>query len=478
MDAAASTLGLEPGLTLKEARRRNPHLVTFPDDPAADARLWVRLLAHCRRATPSVARDGPLGLVLNVTGAAPLHGSEAAMAERLQARFAAEGVEARWALADTPGLAWALALFGPGGITLPGEGASALVPLPVEALRLVPQDAADLRALGFKRIGAILERPRGLLSEVLEGRLGARLDTVLGHAPCTLALALEQPRYVATRTLAEPVADARSVLGWTRRLAEALEPQLRAHGVGARALELTLVRVDGTARRLAVRTRRPKTDPAALTRLFEGPLGLLDAVCDPEAPAVGREIEVLSLLARLTAPLDSSTPDLLAPHRQADGFEAFAESLAARLGRDAVEVARADPSTRKPERAARLGPWIDAPLRPAPAVSAPPPPPAPAWMDRPLRPLRLFDPPEPVTVLGEPDDRPPFTFAWRRLRRRVVRAEGPERLAPEWGREREDARVRDYYRVEDADGRRYWLFREGLYGEPAPPRWFVQGVFA
>ncbi len=478
MDAAASAEGLAPGMTHKEAHRIAPHLVTVSEDPAADAALAACLTALCRRAAPGVSRDGPLGFAVDVTGAARLHGGEAALAARLLRGFASAGVTVRWALADTPGLAWALALFGEapegGGVLAPGSGAAVLAPLPVEALRLSDEDTADLRALGFRRIGPVLERPRALLAETLEGRLGARLDAVLGAASTATAPEPLRPRYVVERALAHPVVGAPSVLAWTRRLLEALEPQLLAHGRGARALELVLTRADGARTVHRVRTRRPQTDPAALVRLFEGPLEALAGGTDEAVPAVGSEIERLRLEARLTGPLHAATGDLLdSGEPEARRFDAFVESLCARLGADAVEAPRRDPATCKPEREVRL-----APAGPPPRRAAGPPPPPPAWGDYVLRPVRLFDPPEPVTVLGEPGDSPPFTFAWRRLRHRVVRSEGPERFAPEWGREPHGARTRDYYRVEDEAGRRYWLYREGLYGEAAHPAWFMQGLFA
>ncbi len=478
MDGLAAAAGLAPGLTLKEARRIVPELLVASEDPAADRALAARLLALCRLTAPAVARDGPHGFVLDVTGAARVHGGEAQLAAAACARFAAQGVAVRWALADTPGLARACALFGDGGLVPPGQGAAALAPLPVEALRLSDEDAADLRALGFRRVAPLLDRARAL-SPTLEGRLGARLDAVLGAASTALAAAPARPRYVAERRLAQPVVGAPSVLAWTRRLLAALEPQLLAHGRGARALELTLTRVDGERRIHHVRTRRPQTDPAALARLFEGALGALAGLSD-EAPAVGSEIEALRVEARLTAPLAPATGDLLRT-RESDTrrFDALVESLCARLGEGVVEAPRRDPATLKPEREVRLASLDAAPRRRRPAGPLQPaPPPPPAWGEVVLRPLRLFDPPEPVVVLGRPDESPPFTFAWRRLRRRVVRAEGPERLAPEWGRETEGARTRDYYRVEDEAGRRYWLYREGLYGGETHPAWFVQGVFA
>ena len=75
-------------------------------------------------------------------------------------------------------------------------------------------------------------------------------------------------------------------------------------------------------------------------------------------------------------------------------------------------------------------------------------------------------------------DGPPAWFRWRRVSYRVARAEGPERIAPEWWRDDCSLKTRDYFRIEDEEGRRYWLYREGFYGTADPPDWFVHGVFA
>jgi protein ImuB len=87
-----------------------------------------------------------------------------------------------------------------------------------------------------------------------------------------------------------------------------------------------------------------------------------------------------------------------------------------------------------------------------------------------LRPLRLLSRPEPIEAIALLPDHPPAQFRWRRLRHRVARAEGPERLAAEWWRATEVLPPRDYFRVEDEDGRRFWLYRAGS-------QWFLQGLF-
>ncbi len=96
------------------------------------------------------------------------------------------------------------------------------------------------------------------------------------------------------------------------------------------------------------------------------------------------------------------------------------------------------------------------------------------------RPLMIFAPPQPASVIAAVPDGPPMSLTWRRVTRRILRHAGPERIAPEWWRGEEGVRPRDYYMVEDDRGRRYWIFREGLYGEESgpPPKWFVHGLSA
>ena len=91
------------------------------------------------------------------------------------------------------------------------------------------------------------------------------------------------------------------------------------------------------------------------------------------------------------------------------------------------------------------------------------------------RPFRLFARAQPIEAIATVPDGPPVRFRWRRVMREVARAEGPERIAPNW---LSAERTRDYYRIEDTRGRRYWLYREGLYHEAEAPRWFVHGLFA
>ena len=484
VDAAASGAGLGPGLTVRDARRRAPALVTAPHDPAADEALVRRLLAACRRFTPALTQEVQ-ALTLDVTGAEPLFGGEEALLVAVERLFADVEVAVRPGLADTPSCAWTLARFASVSISPPGEARVSLAPLPVEALRR-PGDGADgvvedLRGLGVRTLGDAWAWPRETLSAALDATLWTRLDELLGLRACPLALRLEPVRFVAERRLMETVSGADAILHHVRRLAEPVRDQLQQRRSGGRGFVLTLFGDRGRSRVFHVASRRPLTDPAAVTALFARRLEASGAgESAPDAAlgdgAVEEAFDHLRLEARPVERLAERTCDLLGESQDA-AFEAFAANLDARFGLDVVRAIIPDLRSAKPEREVRFAPFGS-----KPAGSGPAPPP-PAWGDAVLRPLRLFHPAEPIRVLSEPTERPPFTFVWRRVSHRVVRAEGPERLSPEWGREAPDARARDYYRVEDERGRRFWIFREGFFvedahGEGGDPAWFLHGLFA
>lgn len=482
VNATAEAAGLEPGLTLKAARARLPAFDCGPHDALADASLLQRLAGLCRRYTPAVVIAPPHALRLNLTGCDRLFGGgEAQLVADLLGRLRKLGVEVRHGLADTPGLAVALCGWSGSPVAAPGVREAALAPLPVAALRLIPSDEAALMALGLRRVGQLLERPRGQLSDAFEGRLSRRLDEVLGRTPELLPFRLEPPPFRAERRLFEPVWLEPQILGLARRLAEDLCEQMARRGCGARQVALDLFRVDGAVKRLTVRTARPLRDPEAIARLFESRLAGLNQGLEADFG-----FDQLRLSALRTEDALAQTRDLLGQGDANARFALFAESVQARLGPDAVRIPRRDPSTQKPEREWGLGRFASLKPRRRAAADLPPERPV-AFAGTPLAPLRLFRPPQPIEVIaGVPED-PPARFVWRKQAFAIVRAEGPERLSPEWVREPENARSRDYYRVEDKAGGRFWLFREGLYdgiedrgpeGAKREPNWFLHGVFA
>lgn len=477
LDPAARAAGLKRGQTQADALAMIPRLACRPADPEADARALEALAVWAERWSPSVTVDssdeGLEGLFLDVTGAAHLFGGEAALLEQVRTRLAEAGIPSRAALGPTPGAAWALARFGPAdeaaAIAVDETVRALLEPLPVEALRIDDRTLAQARRFGLKRIGDLYPMPRaGLARRFRDGDgigLVTRLDQALGFSAEAMAPVRPPPRYRAWRTWMEPVEDIEGVEARLIELVQDLAAPLEKDGQGARALTLTGFRSDGRTTALSVRMGLPGRDPKVWLRLFrEAGLGRLE---------LGFGLDALMLTADVVEPMVARQGALEseAEARQAEGLAALVDRLSARLGEDRVLTPEPVDSW-IPERAERLRPALGR----APAALA----------DDEAQPLLLLDPPEPVEAIAELPDGAPARFTWRRLSRRVVRADGPRRLSPEWWRPRPDGRqtrTRDYYRVEDDRGARYWLFREGLYGwdyaggaEERAPSWWMHGL--
>ena len=103
-----------------------------------------------------------------------------------------------------------------------------------------------------------------------------------------------------------------------------------------------------------------------------------------------------------------------------------------------------------------------------------------AWPSHWPRPARLLPTPEPIEAVALPPDHPPVTFTWRGVRRRVKRADGPERVFGEWWtRDADLSAARDYFRIEDETGERFWIYRagEGEDAKTGAHHWFLHGIF-
>lgn len=451
VDPAARRAGLRPGMTLADALAVAPGLCLRPADGAADRRLLDDLAEGCLRYTPWAAVDGDDGLWLDISGCAHLLGGEAALLADLQAHLRRLGFAARLGLADTPGAAWAWAHFGgTPAILPPGEQRQRLAGLPVTALRLAPATAAGLVRLGLRRIGDLFTVPRAAVAQRFGGAVARRLDQALGLAgePIAPCRPRELPR--VHRAFVEPISRPEDLATGARRLLDDLAALLTARRLGLRRLELAAWRVDATVGRLAVGTSRPCRDAAHLFRLLAGPLEGLDA---------GFGVEAMSLAAPESAALAARQGDFIAPSG-GDDLARLLDALGNRLGFQRV-YGLAPRHSHLPERAVRR-------ISPPPAGESPT-----AGGDHPPhpRPLRLLSRPDPVEAVAPLPDGPPRLFRHRGRLHRLRRAEGPERLSAEWWRG-DQAPDRDYYLVEDEEGRRFWLCRQGL-----PGRWFLHGIF-
>ena len=467
VDQAARSLGLEPGMTLADARARVPELQAVERDEAAD-RAWLERLADgCVRYTPMVALDAPDGVILDMTGCTHLLGGERGLAADVERRMAALRMTMRPAFAGAPKAAHALARYQ--ALRAKDEQAT-IRKLPVAALELVPEATQGLLRAGLKTVGELARRPMATIAARFGGEAVSALRELLGEAAKPIKPRMPVAPIFAERRFAEPVARTEYALQVLGELAAESARQLEERGEGGRRFEAYFFRSDGLVRPLAVETSRPSRDPALVMRLMNE---RIEALSDPIDPGFG--FDLIRLAVPRTEPLAVTQLKLEGGTAREADVAALVDRLSTRLGRDRVRRL-APQDTHIPEQMQLALPAVEAGR---PAASWP----RPAAGEPPMRPLHLFDPPQPIDVIAEVPDGPPHRFRWRRKFHEVKRFEGQERIASEWWRRKDGAvdnagLTRDYYRVEDARGRRFWVFRHGLFEEKPMPQWYLHGLFA
>ena len=423
VNATAARGGLRPGLPLADARALEPSLRVMPADPHGDTRCLAALAGWCGQFSPWTAisgfeTDGSAGIWIDITGCDHLFGGEADLLGRLTSRLRKHGYAARAAVADTPGSAWAVARHSHPHPSSRGREAK---PMHVNPLPRCGGGPAGHLGSGRDGWGEIVPP-------------GAQV-----HALTPLPIA-------------------------ALRLTAAQCEELDRLGLRRIADLLTLPR-SGLAARFG----------GDLVRRLDQALGDQDEPISPQEPpprlrfrmnfaeAVGRTEKLDPTQSSLAAAIH----DITAPAAGIEQLAGLADRLAGKLG--ASSVVRLQPrESHLPERAQIATPIAAANRE----ISNPWPLPRP-------RPLRLLPRPEPVSAMAPVPDDPPVLFRWRRRLYHVAHADGPERLSPEWWRTANNLgpETRDYYRVEDRDGRRFWLYRHGLYRTGVDPQWFLHGFF-
>ncbi|MCB2048663.1 MAG: DNA polymerase Y family protein [Novosphingobium sp.] len=472
--AAANRAGLAagaaPGMSLADARTLCPQLATAPSDPASDLAFLEKLALWAQRWGPWSALDPPDGLIVDVTGVAHLFGGEEALLADVRAALARRRLEGRLAIAPTAGAAWGLAHYGPDGAVLqPGDNAERrLGQLPVAALRLDDDVLLVLRRLGLKRLADLSGVAREALVRRFRNRRSPaanpliRMDQLLGRVPEPMLPVIAVHAPLVQRRLMEPIRHRDLLDRVVTDLAEDMARELEGQGLGARRLELAMWKVDGEVVTRRLELAAPSRDAVHIASLFGRKLDDVDA---------GFGIEMVRMRSAWSENVALSQGDFeVAAEGHGTSLAAFIDRLAVRLGARAVRrpVPRA---SHVPERAQA---WIGA-LEPGKTLQE--------AFEFHHRPLKLLDSAERIAVLYASPDGLPRRFRWRGEVHEIARVEGPERISPEWWRERSSVRLRDYYRIEDSEGRRYWIYRDGIAGDGRggdaqgrPPDWFLQGI--
>lgn len=466
-DKQALALGLTPGLPLADARARVPGLAVFEHEPEVDRTFLQWLVDGSGRYTPLVEARPPLGFLLDITGCTHLWEDETGLIRNLSARLGKLALTHITALGETPEKAWALACHGDDEI----RGTGDVRQLPVRALDL---DADGLRALahaGLRTIGDLACRPRIAFAARIGIAAVSRLDRLLGHEDVRISPHRHAPALFLLHRFAEPASHSAHMLAVIEQLLIQSSVMLYERAEGGRHFGVTLYRSDGDVRRLAVETGSPTRDPALLIRLFRE---RIDTLADPLDPGFGYDAIRLDIIR--TAPLAARQKEALDESEQVDDdFGSLIDQMTTRLGAGHV-LCFVPGDSHLPELASGKAPaQHGSTLMQWPEAEEGEPP---------LRPFTLFDPPHPVEVMvADLPDGAPATFRWRKRLHRISYAEGPERIGALWWRRKHGYMTgrsnpdRDYFRIEDDKGARFWLFRSGLYGDLPSPRWYLHGAF-
>lgn len=460
VDRAAEAAGLRVGMPATKAQALVSGLVVMDADPAADLEALERLVLWAlQRYAPIVAADPPDGLVIDTTGADHLHGGEELMLSGMVNRFFNSGITARAAVADTWGAAHAGARYraAPTLVVPSGGHVDLLHGLPIAALRLDNAVTDALRVLGFKTIGDVASQPRAPLALRFGPELGRRIDQAMGRVAEPIDPLRTPDLIEVRRAFGEPIGAAETIARYTARLVDQLCRALEERALGARRVDLLFQRVDNTYQAIRAGTATPVRDVKRLTRLLTDRIETID-------PGFG--IEIMSLTATIAEPLVArQVISSLIEEPEAD-VSGLIDIIGNRIGE---------------RRLFRVAPVAsDVPERSAMRVAPMTPDKGETWPSHWPRPARLLPHPEPIETMALLPDHPPVNFTWRGVRRRVRRADGPERVFGEWWkRDAELAAVRDYFQVEDDAGERYWIFRagDGEHGETGSQKWFLHGIF-
>ncbi|AMD56885.1 nucleotidyltransferase [Agrobacterium tumefaciens] len=458
-DAAARKAGVRVGMPAAKAQALFRGLMLVDAEPDADAAALERItLWALSQYSPIVAVDGTDGIVLDTEGADHLQGGELPMVTKISNHFLARKLTARVAIADTWGAAHACArAISRETVIVPvGKTVAAVEKLPITLLRLPEKIVGDLRTLGFQTVGELANTPRAPLTLRFGPEIARRLDQMFGRVSEPIDPIRTPELAEVTRAFAEPIGAAETIDKYVGRLVVQLISELQKRGLGVRRADLIVEKVDGSRQAIRAGTAKPARDVAWLTKLFRDRTEKIE-------PGFG--IEKLTLVAVMAEPLEDVQR---------------VSSLVEDEVRDVTPLI--DIYGNRGQRVYRVAPVAsDVPERSVQRIAAASGPLEVAWVGHWRRPVRLLPRPELITAIALMPDHPPASIVWRGRRRKVKRADGPERIFGEWWqRDAEMEAVRDYFVIEDEAGERLWVFRagDGVDPQTGDHRWFIHGIFA
>jgi protein ImuB len=454
-NAIARLKGIHSGMVVADARAEIPLLKVLDDKPGLTEKLLNRLAEWCIRFTHYDYVDLPDGLILDVTGCAHLWGSDEQYLTEIVNRLTARGYVVRVAMADTPGAAWAIARYGSVPIVVKkGEHVAAIASLPPEALRLEIETIERLHKLGLRQVKDLLSLPRYSLCRRFGAQLMQRLNQALGLEEEIIQPLYPVISYSERLPSFEPIVTRTGIEIALQRLLETLCNRLQREEKGLRTACFACYRVDGKTERIDIGTNSPSHNAVHLFKLFEIKI-------DTIRPEEGIELFVLDALK-----VEEISSEQKGIWKETSGLldtqlSQLLDRLSVKFGSDRIHRYLPDEHY-LPEKAFKR----TSSLEEKPTAE---------WKVERPRPMHLLSSPEPIEVTAPVPDYPPMNFRYKGKLHKIIKADGPERMEQEWWIA--NGRHRDYYYVEDEEGKRYWLFRSGHY-ENEKHRWFIHGFFA
>lgn len=451
---AAEQKGIQPNMVVADCRAIFPDLEVFSCEQDTDRQLLHELALWCIAYTPVAAIDGIDGLLLDVSGCVHLWGSEQEYLSIIVQQLKQKGFTAFIAIADTIGMAWAAARYYQSPVVIESaETIKALIALPASALRLEPGIAEKLDKLGLYRIAHFIDMPPVSLRKRFGPALLQRLHQATGKETEYLKPVVLPVQYQERLPCMEPICTASGIEIALKKLLSLLCTRLLNDRMGLRSAILKGYRVDGNIQQISIGTNKPSRHSAHLFKLFELKIASIE-------PALGIELFILE------APVAEDMPVLQesmwsSGKQNEDAVTELLDRISGRLGEQSIQ--RYLPQARY---------WPEYAITPVASLQQK------AMIDWPVhkpRPIHLLKEPELIEVAVPIPDYPPMLFIHQGKTHKVKKADGPERIEQEWWLQQ--GLHRDYYYVEDENGCRYWLFRQGHYHSDEAPKWFLHGFF-
>ncbi len=455
-NASAQAKGIYTGMLLADARVIIPTIKVIKDKPELPGKLFFHLAEWCIRFTPFVSIDPLGGVILDVTGCSHLWGGDQPYLTEIVNRFKTIGYAVRIAMADTIGAAWAIARYGDEIFVVEKVGqVKALLLLPPEALRLDIDTIERLHKLGLSQIKDFLSIPDYSLRRRFGSRFIQRLNQALGNEEEIIQPIYPVASYQERLPCLEPIVSRTGIEMALQQLLEALCSRLQREAKGLRIAFFKCFRIDGKTIVTDIGTNSPSNNVLHLFKLFEIKLSSIE-------PGLG--IELFTLEAKNVEDHSPAQKKMWKLTRGLENNELseLIDRLAVRIGAENIHRFLPDEHY-----------WPERSIKKASSLKEQS---TTEWKIGRPRPIKILSPPEHIEVTAPIPDYPPMLFRYKGKLHKIIKADGPERIEQEWWLQQGEHR--DYYYVEDEEGKRYWVFRSGHYDAEKFCGWFIHGFFS